>query len=339
MKFFEYHNAGVGRRVRRLLQVAAMATLALWAAAGLARETVSIDEWTVPWSDTRPRDPWVYEGQVWFVGQRGDYVGRFDPGDESFKKYPLESGAGPHTVIVDERGAWYAGNRAAHIGLVNPDTGEIRKYPLPGRGPRDVHTMDFTADGGIWFSVQGGNRIGFFDPASGDIELHSVPTGHARPYGLVVHDGAVWATLFGTHELATIEDGAVREIELPRQEARPRRLAVTGDGMVWYVDYAGGYIGRYNPADESVREWRTPGGEHARPYGMAADGRGRLWFVETGLNPNRLVGFLPETETFTEPVAIPSGGGTVRHMFYDPLENVIWFGADTNTVGRVRLPE
>jgi virginiamycin B lyase len=70
---------------------------------------------------------------------------------------------------------------------------------------------------------------------------------------------------------------------------------------------------------------------------MAADDQGRIWFVETGVQPNRLVGFLPGRQRFTEPVPIPSGGGTVRNMIYDDTRNALWFGADTNTIGRVRL--
>lgn len=304
-----------------------------------AEPEAAIEEWPVPWENTRPRDPWVHEGQVWFVGQRGHYVARFEPEAEAFTRYPLTDGAGPHTVIVDDRGAWFAANRKDYIGLLDPESGDIHRFPLPGEGRRDSHTMDFTAGGDIWFTVQGGNRIGFLDTDSGEITLHEVATPGARPYGLIVEDGEVWATLFGTHKLATIENDKVVEIPLPRGEARPRRLARTDDGRIWYVDYAGGYIGRYNPGDGSFREWRTPAAGDARPYGMAADGQGRLWFVETGVQPNRLVGFMPDSETFTHPRPIPSGGGTVRHMYYDPAENAIWFGADTNTLGRVNLPE
>ena len=37
-------------------------------------------EWTVPWDDSRPRDPYVApDGTVWFVGQVGDYVAKLNP--------------------------------------------------------------------------------------------------------------------------------------------------------------------------------------------------------------------------------------------------------------------
>jgi virginiamycin B lyase len=133
-----------------------------------------------------------------------------------------------------------------------------------------------------------------------------------------------------------VRDGEIHEIELPRAEARPRRIAVAG-GAVWYVDYAGGYLGRYDPDSGEIDEWAAPAGSQARPYAMAADDAGRLWFVETGIQPNRFVGFDPDMETFTEPVEIASGGGTVRHMVFDPETRTIWFGTDTNTIGRAAL--
>jgi virginiamycin B lyase len=301
-----------------------------------------LTEWQVPWENTRPRDPWVgAPDRIWFVGQRADYLAWLNPQTGEFRRFPLESGAGPHTVIADERGAWYAGNRAQHIGRLEPGSGAIDKIMLPGDGPRDAHTMDFTSDGDIWFTVQGGNQIGLLETDNGNVTLLDVETPRARPYGILVDDDdQPWAVLFGTNRLATVDPEmmAVREIELPRSETRPRRLAITADRRVWYVDYAAGWIGFYDPSDGDVREWRTPSGSDSRPYAMAADAEGRLWFVETGVQPNRFVGFDPRTERFSEAVEIDSGGGTVRHMVYHAPDNAIWFGTDTNTIGRADLP-
>lgn len=301
---------------------------------------VEITEWTVPWENTRPRDPWVSApDRVWFVGQRADYVATFDPQRGAFERYDLDAGTGPHTVIANETGAWYAGNRAGHIGLLDPESGDIEKIALPGDGPRDVHTMDFTSTGDIWFTVQGGNQVGLLDAETKEVTLHEVPTPRARPYGVVVDDeDQPWFVLFGTNKLATVSaDGRLTEIVLPREDARPRRLAVTGDGMVWYVDYARGYLGRHAPETGETDEWQVPGGVQARPYAMAADAQGRVWFVETGASPNRFIGFDPRMQSFTEAIEIGSGGGSVRHMTYDPESRSIWFGTDTNTIGQARI--
>jgi virginiamycin B lyase len=71
---------------------------------------------------------------------------------------------------------------------------------------------------------------------------------------------------------------------------------------------------------------------------MAADDRGRFWLVETGPQPNRLVGFDPKSATFFSVTPIPSGGGTVRHMVFDAPSRTLWFGTDAGTIGRARVP-
>ena len=114
---------------------------------------------------------------------------------------------------------------------------------------------------------------------------------------------------------------------------------MTNDGTIWYVDYNKGYVGSYDPVSGENKDWRAPAEENSRPYGMAVDKRNDVWFVETGVQPNRLVGFDTETHEFSEPMELESGGGTVRHMFYDESTDSIWFGTDANTLGVVRLEE
>ena len=327
--------------------LAVVCVLGVLAAAGgeraTAEETLEITEWTVPWSDTRPRDPYVdRDGRVWFVGQRGNYVAYLEPGTGQFERFELEDGTGPHNLIVDDEGSvWYAGNRASHIGRLDPATGKITKYPMPDPGARDPHTLVFDANGDIWFTVQGGNFVGKLGTRTGSVDLVPVTAERARPYGIAVDsDNRAWFTEFGTNQLATVDPETLEleEITLPRPDARPRRLAVASTGQLWYVDYAGGYLGRLDPTTGEVKEWATPSGANSRPYGMTVDDKDRLWFAETGVDPNRFVGFDPATETFFSSTEIGSGAGTVRHMYYHAPTREIWFGTDTNNIGRARVP-
>lgn len=302
---------------------------------------VTITEWEVPWEDSRPRDPYVApDGDIWFVGQRSHYVAEFDPDTEEFQKFDLEDGAGPHTVIVDDEGTpWYAGNRANHIGTVDPQNGDIEKYMMPeDNSARDPHTMAFDSNGDLWFTSQGANSVGKLDVESGEPQIIEVPTERARPYGIVMDQNQErpWICLFGTNKLATVdpETMELKEIELPNEDARPRRLAQTSDGSIWYGDYARGYIGQYNPSDESFEEWPMPSGEDSRPYAVTVDNQDRIWLVETGVDPNMFVGFDTETKEFISSTEIESGGGTVRHMFFHEPTSSIWFGTDTNYLGR-----
>jgi virginiamycin B lyase len=129
----------------------------------------------------------------------------------------------------------------------------------------------------------------------------------------------------------------LREYALPNERARPRRIALTSDDRVWYVDYTRGFLGRLDPASGTVKEWANPGGAVSLPYAMTVDDQDRLWFVETGKQPNRFVGFDPRRESFFGITEIGSGGGTVRHMTFDKGSGVIWFGTDVGTIGRATV--
>jgi virginiamycin B lyase len=103
---------------------------------------------------------------------------------------------------------------------------------------------------------------------------------------------------------------AVREWKLPEAAARPRRVAVDANDMVWYTDNARGFIGRLNPATGEVKEWAAPGGPDSKPCAIAVINND-VWFSETGNTPNTLVRFEPATERF-QTWNIPSGGGSVE---------------------------
>ncbi|MBX3146413.1 MAG: hypothetical protein KF785_06540 [Gemmatimonadales bacterium] len=303
---------------------------------------VSIDEWTVPWEKSRPRDPSVApDGRIWFVGQAGNYVARFDPRSAKFEQFTIDAGTYPHTVIVDLAGnGWYAGNRNGMIGKVDGASGAITRYPMPDSEAGDPHTMVFDRAGDIWFTVQNGNFVGKLATKTGQVQLVRIATAKSRPYGILLDaEGRPWYTLFGSNKIGTIDPATMtpREYDLPNPKSRPRRLALTSDGYVWYSDYTVGMLGRLDPKSGAVREWTAPSGNVSMPYAMATDDQERVWMVETGVQPNRLVGFDPKKGAFVENSAIPNGGGSIRHMVFDPRTGVIWFGSDNNTIGRAAV--
>jgi virginiamycin B lyase len=331
---------------QRLL--AAMAAVILSvppAAAPVAAQSAEpeVREYQVPWTSSRPRDPYVAPvGRVWFVGQSGNYLAVFDPASGAMERVEIEPGTHPHNQIVDPQGrVWYAGNRNGIIGRYDPDTRKFARYPMPDSAVRDPHTLVFDGRGHIFFTAQGAGHVGRLNMESGKIDL--IPVGpRTRPYGIVVDGQAQpWFTLFGTNKLAMIDPAtlALKEYQLP-EGSRPRRIAVGGDGRtIWYVDYSRGFLGRLDPSSGEVKEFASPGGASARPYAMTSDDQGRLWYVETGLRPNRMVAFDPVREEFVvnQPVGV-EGPNAIRHMVYDPATRTIWYGADANVLGRVSVP-
>ncbi len=311
-----------------------------------------IVEFDVPWEGARPRDPAVApDGKIWFCGQGSEpYIGVLDPVTGDFRRYET-NGSSPHNLIIDPEGmVWYAGNAGEnnrHIGKLNPVTGEIEKFMMPDERARDPHTLIWDSQGDIWFTVQGGNFVGKLFTKTGEVRLVESVKGRAgrrgnssRPYGIVVDSNdRPWIALFNTNHIGTVdpETFELESFELP-ENALPRRIAITSDDILWYGDWTRGTLGRLDPTTGDVTEYFLPAGEGSRPYGMLADDSDRLWVFETGPRPNNLVGFDPMTERIFSQTTPESGGGTVRHMYFDAQNNEVWFGADTGTVGVIRLP-
>jgi virginiamycin B lyase len=304
---------------------------------------VPMREWTVPWEKTRPRDAIAAtNGLVWFVGQEGNYVASLDPNTGRFNRIAIDSGMFPHNVVLDKRGGvWFTGNRNGTIGYIEPSMAkQTRRIRIPDTTIRDPHTLTVAPDGDLWFTAQSGNVVGRLSPTTGRIRLVPIPAKNSRPYGIVMDShGHPWFDLFGTNRIGTIDPTTMRlrEFPLPNDRARPRRIAITSDDMVWYVDYARGFLGRLDPRTGAVKEWPNPGGPVSLPYGMTVDDQDRLWFVETGKQPNRLVGFDPRDERFFGFTDVGSGGGTIRHMTFDRTTGQIWFGTDAGTIGRATV--
>ncbi|HYO46657.1 MAG TPA: lyase, partial [Gemmatimonadota bacterium] len=311
---------------------------------GPAKTPLQIKEWTVPWEKTRPRDPYLDErGRVWFVGQEGNYIAYLDPQAGTFKRYEIEAGTNPHNLIVDKSGTvWFAGNRNARIGALDATSGKSTIYPMPGGSPRDPHTLVFDKKGDIWFTAQRGNAVGHLATKSGKVRVAKVQTENALPYGIVVdRQGRPWFVEFGSNKLGTIDPTtlAVKEYSLPNERTRARRLEITSDGAIWYGDYTRGMLARFDPKSGVVNEWPMPSGARSLPYAMAVDERDRLWIVETGIQPNRLVGFDTKAKAWISDTPIAeSGAGTVRHMIYHAPTRTLWFGTDANTIGRASVP-
>lgn len=301
-------------------------------------DKLELSEWEVPWGG-RPRDPYVApSGNVWFCGQDGNYIGRFNPRRETFARFKVDEGTHPHNLIVDNDGfIWYAGNRNAMIGKLDPKDGNITRFPMPDEID-DPHTLVFDQKGNIWFTAQHSNIIGYLDTDSGKIRHVKLDTPRARPYGIKVdRNNRPWVVLLGTNRLATIDPDNfhLTEIEIPRESVRPRRLEITSEGAIWFADYYSGYLGRYRPGQQAFDEWQMPSGENSQPYGTALDKQSRLWVAQTGVYPNQIIGFDTRQQQFISSSIVPSGG-SIRHMYYHDSKNEFWFGVDTGYLARAR---
>jgi virginiamycin B lyase len=302
---------------------------------------VQIKEYEVPTPKSRPHDPALApDGSLWYTGQGANKLGRLDPKTGEFKEYPLKSpDSGPHGLVADGEGnIWFTAISGGYVGKLDPKSGAIAEF-RPSDGTRiDPHTPVFDHDGILWFTNEETNYIGRLDPKTGKITLAKVPTAHAIPYGIVIlKNNAPFFCEFGVNKLATIDPKtmSIHEYTLPNASARPRRLALAPDGSIFYTDFARGYLGHFDPAGgKLLKEWGSPGGSEAEPYGIAITNDGEVWYSESGMKPNTLVRFDPRSENFSN-MPIPSGGGVVRNMVATPDRHLYLACSGVNKVAVV----
>ncbi|HEV2387645.1 MAG TPA: hypothetical protein VGS20_10365 [Candidatus Acidoferrales bacterium] len=289
-----------------------------------------ISEWAVPEANALPHDPAVApDGAVWLTLMNADKLARFNPRTRQWKLFPVPTAnAGPHGLTADAKGnIWFTENRAGKIGQLDPATGKIVEFKTAT--VTDPHTPIFVPDGSLWFTAEQSNAVSRLDPRTGKVQVHIVPTPHALPYGIVIGaDGALWFCEFGSNKLGRIDPstGAIAEHVVPDAEARPRRLVAAGDA-IYFTDFHGGRLGRYELRESKFDLWPSPGGANSAPYGIAVDESGTIWYEE--FRGNNLVRFDPRNGKFSSfPMLSPQSG--VRNMARD-AQGRIWMalsGAD-----------
>lgn len=324
---------------RSLAFVLILAAFSAWAARADDLRVV-IKEYEVPTPNSRPHDPALSpDGSLWYTGQLANKLGRLNPKTGDIKEYPLRTeGSGPHGLVADEKGnIWFTAAYKGYVGKLDPKTGAVVEYKMPDPRARDPHTPVFDPQGILWFTVEGGNFIGQLNPKTGKVKLKELPTPHAVPYGIAVSSkGVPYFCEFGVNKLGSVNPTTmeITEYTLP-VEARPRRLAIAREDVIYFTDYARGYLGRFDIKTGKQEEWASPGGSQSKPYGIAATADGVVWYSESGLSPNTIVRFDPQAKTFVS-WPIPSGGGIVRNMVATPRDDLYIACSGVNKVGIIR---
>jgi virginiamycin B lyase len=129
----------------------------------------------------------------------------------------------------------------------------------------------------------------------------------------------------------------MREFKLP-EGGKVRRLAFTSDGMLWYGNDGLGTVGRLDTKTGQTKEWPSPSGKMAGPYGFEVV-NDIIWYNESGMRPDMLVRFDPKTEKF-QSWPIPSGNvyaGIVRHMRGTRNGDLLIHQSATNRIMRVSV--
>jgi len=282
-----------------------------------------------PWSGAPDKD-----GKIWvpYFGTV-NRVGRLDPNTGEIQEFraPYQGAAGIHSAVRGPDGiVWFSEQGSNRIGRLDPGTTAVTEYPagyLPGKEGLteggEKHTIRIDPAGYVWST---GTPLSRFDPMTGKFtEFKEVPSS----YGIALDkDGNAWFTEFrpnGKIGKVDAKTGKVTKWAPPTPNARPRRIQIDPDGIVWFAEFRAGKIGRFDPKTEIFKEFPLPGPDPS-PYAFGLDRNQLIWYSSSNMD---IVGCLdPKTGKVIEyPFPYPENG--MIEFFLDSQDRM-WFGTPPN---------
>lgn len=242
----------------------------------------------------------------------------------------------PFSAAPDNRGYYWIPDFgvANRISRLDPKTGEMKDFPVPHVGTAAVHSAVPAADGTVWLTEQGSNKIGEWDPHTQQIvEFQDAYIAGKLGYGAGSKhtlrfdpDGNVWASGSPLTRLDRRTRKFTRFEDVPAvYDVKEGR-----DGNIWFTRPDTSQIGMVDWKTLKVSLWNPPTPRSfPRRLEIAADGI--VWFGE--FNAGKMGRFDPKTQTFTE-YALPGPEPTPYGLGID-ADGDIWYSSyDMDVLGR-----
>ena len=320
-----------------------------------------IQEFDVPTSNAAPLAITVdSHGFVWFTESNTAKLAKFDPAERAFTEYSVPTPGDMWGVAVDRNGkVWftqYSGRGSVNPGgaivpggegrlvLFDPAKENFTVIGIPGAGS---FPMRLTVDeqNRIWFTEFLGNKIGFYDQASGQLLEYQIPTNSSGPADLAFDSqGKLWFSEAYAQSVAQFspESKTFVEYQLGSRIFSPVGIAPDQKGHVWVADHGGNWIGEFDPATDKLSRYPThfpPKDVYplSIPNGLLVDGMGKIWFTEHGGNS---IGYIDPTRINMLEYRIPSGPVSTALWLASAPNGDIWFTEwSANKIGVVRASQ
>ncbi|HEV2522903.1 MAG TPA: carboxypeptidase regulatory-like domain-containing protein [Candidatus Acidoferrales bacterium] len=237
----------------------------------------------------------------------------------------------PWSAFPDKDGNYWMPyyGRANKIGRLDPKTGEVQEYPVPNQGTAAIHSAVPAADGSVWLTEQGSNKLGRWDPATRTISEFQdayIPGKEGTVAGGSKHtlridsQGRVWAT----GGPLTVFDPKTQKFTQIKEIPSAYGLALDKDGNCWFAEYVpNGKIGKIDAKTLQVTKWQPPTPD-ARPRRIQVDADGTIWFAE--FQAGKIGHFDPKTESFKE-YALP-GPEATPYALEIARNGTLWYSSE-----------
>lgn len=223
------------------------------------------------------------------------------------------------------------------IARLDPASGKVDEFEAPNQGTAAIHSAVPAADGSVWFTEQGSNKLGRWDPKTQKITEFQdayVPgkeltlAGGSKHTLRVAADGDVWAT---GGPLSRYEPKTGKFTPIP-QIPSAYGIALDAKGTIWFAEFTpAGQIGEIDPETLHVTKYQLPTAK-AWPRRIQVDTDGTIWVAE--YTAGKLAHFDPKSGHFTEfdlpgPAATPYALGIDR-------DHKVWFSSEwMDYIGRL----
>jgi virginiamycin B lyase len=261
------------------------------------------------------------DGIVWFSEDAACKLGRFDPKTQMFTQYQPPFCAPKNDDVLTQRGMnsiglgsmnsirldrfgniWAGGSMLLRF---DPKTEQFMEFPEA----RTPYGIELDGEGNVWFAEfpQEG-KIGKIDIRTLKITKWTPPT---------------------TEKLAAINkdqpDENFGNSATHPKSAGPRRIAVDSHGIIWFGEWWGGQIGRFDPKTETFKEFPLPDPDPT-PYAIGVDHNDFVWYSSYD---DDIIGRLdPKTGAVVE-YPFPYSGNGLRELIPDS-KGRMWFGTPFN---------
>jgi len=283
----------------------------------------------MPWSAFPDKN-----GNYWmpYYGN-ANKIGRLDPKTGEVQEYPVPNRgtAAIHSAVPAADGSvWLTEQGSNKLGHWDPATGAITEYQdsyIAGKegtvAGGSKHTLRIDAQGRIWAT---GGPLTVFDPRTKEFTLiKEIPSA----YGLALDkDGNCWFAEYVPDGKIGKIDGKTLKVtkwQPPTPDARPRRIQIDNDGMVWFAEFQAGKLAQFDPKTEKFKEFALPGPE-ATPYALAIGADHTLWYSSEHLD---IIGNLDPKTGHVREYPFPQAENTMREFYLD-AQGRTWFGTPAN---------
>ncbi len=237
-------------------------------------------------------------------------------------------------VHFDKNGIVYVTERGTPPSIVrlDPQTGEHRDFLTPD-AKSSPHGLTVDADGTVWWA--GRNVfLAHLDPVTGNTDQYAVTKrglhGHTPVF---TSKGDLWFSELPGNKIGNWDrkTDKITIFDSPEPRARPYGLIVDHNDLVWYVEYHGDAVVRFDPATKEFKRFLIK----SRPASMrrlGVDSKGFIWYGVYGtVGKAGKIGRLdPATGDMVER-ALPIPYSNPYDAWADDADN-IWISTDNYLV-------